>query len=80
MKVNMSSSDILILANAQRLSKVLAILYDGGKAAQEEPRLLGTTENRLGIEGWLKSQGHELIGKIAHSLVGDTFHSLPCSL
>ncbi|KZV81611.1 NAD-dependent formate dehydrogenase [Exidia glandulosa HHB12029] len=41
--------------------KVLAILYDGGKAAREEPRLLGTTENRLGIEQWLKDQGHELI-------------------
>ena len=47
--------------------KVLAILYDGGKAAEEEPRLLGTTENRLGIESWLKSQGHEFIGEIAHS-------------
>lgn len=28
--------------------KVLAILYDGGKAAEEEPRLLGTTENKVG--------------------------------
>ncbi|ELU38450.1 formate dehydrogenase [Rhizoctonia solani AG-1 IA] len=34
--------------------KVLAVLYDGGKAAQEEPRLLGTTENKLGIADWLK--------------------------
>jgi formate dehydrogenase len=41
--------------------KVLAILYDGGKAAQEEPRLLGTVENQLGIKEWLTSQGHELI-------------------
>ncbi|KAF8603542.1 NAD-dependent formate dehydrogenase [Ceratobasidium sp. AG-I] len=41
--------------------KVLAILYDGGKAAQEEPRLLGTTENKLGIADWLKERGHELI-------------------
>jgi len=41
--------------------KVLAILYDGGKAAQEEPRLLGTVENKLGISEWLSSQGHELI-------------------
>ncbi|KAJ7076335.1 NAD-dependent formate dehydrogenase, partial [Mycena belliarum] len=40
--------------------QVLAILYDGKQAAVEEPRLLGTTENRLGIEEWLKSQGHEL--------------------
>ncbi|KAF9529215.1 hypothetical protein CPB83DRAFT_852870 [Crepidotus variabilis] len=41
--------------------KVLAILYDGGKAAQEEPRLLGTVENKLGIKEWLESQGHEYI-------------------
>jgi len=40
---------------------VLAILYDGGKAAEEEPRLLGTVENKLGISEWLSSQGHELI-------------------
>ncbi|TFK23963.1 formate dehydrogenase [Coprinopsis marcescibilis] len=41
--------------------KVLAILYDGGKAAQEEPRLLGTVENKLGIKEWLESQGHEYV-------------------
>lgn len=41
--------------------KVLAILYDGGKAAEEEPRLLGTTENKLGIEKWLTEAGHTLI-------------------
>ncbi|KAG9127821.1 formate dehydrogenase (NAD+) [Ceratobasidium sp. 392] len=40
---------------------VLAVLYDGGKAAQEQPRLLGTTENKLGIANWLKEQGHELV-------------------
>ena len=27
--------------------QVLAILYDGHKAAEEEPRLLGTTENKV---------------------------------
>ncbi|KAF5351744.1 hypothetical protein D9756_007586 [Leucocoprinus leucothites] len=41
--------------------KVLVILYKGGKAAQEEPRLLGTVENKLGLESWLKGLGHELI-------------------
>jgi len=41
--------------------KVLAILYKGGHAAQEEPRLLGTVENQLGIKEWLTSQGHEYI-------------------
>ncbi|KAF8757217.1 Formate dehydrogenase [Rhizoctonia solani] len=45
--------------------KVLAVLYDGGKAAQEEPRLLGTTENKLGIADWLKERGHELIVSIS---------------
>jgi len=41
--------------------KVLAILYRGGEAAQQEPRLLGTVENQLGIREWLESQGHEYI-------------------
>ncbi|KAJ8090379.1 formate dehydrogenase (NAD+) [Marasmius tenuissimus] len=41
--------------------KVLAILYDGFKAAQQEPRLLGTVENKLGLAEWLKSRGHEYI-------------------
>ncbi|KAI0081349.1 NAD-dependent formate dehydrogenase [Panus rudis PR-1116 ss-1] len=41
--------------------KVLAILYRGGEAAQQEPRLLGTVENQLGIRQWLESQGHEFI-------------------
>ncbi|KZS93925.1 NAD-dependent formate dehydrogenase [Sistotremastrum niveocremeum HHB9708] len=40
---------------------VLAILYDGGSAAEQEPRLLGTTENKLGIANWLKENGHEFI-------------------
>ena len=41
--------------------KVLLVLYDGGKAAEEEPRLLGTIQNKLGIANWLKDQGHELV-------------------
>lgn len=41
--------------------KVLLVLYDGGKAAEEEPRLLGTIQNKLGIADWLKEQGHELV-------------------
>ncbi|KAF5368004.1 hypothetical protein D9758_004393 [Tetrapyrgos nigripes] len=41
--------------------KVLAILYNGFKAAQQEPRLLGTVENKLGLEKWLTSKGHELV-------------------
>ncbi|KAE9394570.1 NAD-dependent formate dehydrogenase [Gymnopus androsaceus JB14] len=42
--------------------KVLAILYTGARAAVQEPRLLGTVENKLGLEKWLASRGHELIG------------------
>ncbi|KAH9485108.1 formate dehydrogenase (NAD+) [Psilocybe cubensis] len=49
---------------------VLAILYEGGQAAKEEPRLLGTVENKLGIAEWLTSQGHELIGKVSSSKEG----------
>ncbi|EED82533.1 predicted protein [Postia placenta Mad-698-R] len=41
--------------------KVLAILYRGHEAAQQEPRLLGTVENELGLRPWLESQGHEFI-------------------
>ncbi|KAI0084040.1 NAD-dependent formate dehydrogenase [Irpex rosettiformis] len=41
--------------------KVLAILYSGGQAAKEEPRLLGTIENQLGIRDWLTKEGHEFI-------------------
>ncbi|KZT09699.1 uncharacterized protein LAESUDRAFT_516902 [Laetiporus sulphureus 93-53] len=41
--------------------QVLAILYRGGEAAKQEPRLLGTVENELGLRPWLESQGHELI-------------------
>ncbi|KAI0703440.1 NAD-dependent formate dehydrogenase [Cytidiella melzeri] len=41
--------------------KIIAILYSGGQAAKEEPRLLGTTENQLGIRDWLAEQGHELV-------------------
>lgn len=41
--------------------KVLCILYSGGRHASEEPRLLGTTENKLGLEQKLKELGHEFV-------------------
>lgn len=41
--------------------KVLAVLYSGGVHAQEEKRLLGTIENKLGIEKELKDAGHTLV-------------------
>ncbi|KAJ3477908.1 hypothetical protein NLI96_g10149 [Meripilus lineatus] len=44
-----------------RNMKVLAILYRGEEAARQEPRLLGTVENELGLRQWLESQGHEFI-------------------
>ncbi|KAI0790755.1 NAD-dependent formate dehydrogenase [Abortiporus biennis] len=44
-----------------RNMKILAILYQGGNAAKEEPRLLGTVENELGLREWLTSLGHEFI-------------------
>ncbi|KAJ3477905.1 hypothetical protein NLI96_g10147 [Meripilus lineatus] len=46
---------------SSRGMKVLAILYKGGEAAKQEPRLLGTVENELGLRSWLESQGHEYL-------------------
>jgi formate dehydrogenase len=33
----------------------------GKEHAKQEPRLLGTTENELGIRKWLEDQGHTLV-------------------
>jgi formate dehydrogenase len=44
-----------------QVKKVLCVLYDGHKAAQEESRLYGTTENKLGMEDFLKKQGIEFV-------------------
>ena len=52
---------IVILIHSCEQSKVLLVLYDGGKHAQEVPELLGTTENELGIRKWLEDQGHTLV-------------------
>jgi formate dehydrogenase len=41
--------------------KVLLVLYDGGKHAEEVDALLGTTQNELGIRKWLEDQGHTLV-------------------
>ncbi|KAL2264302.1 hypothetical protein VTK26DRAFT_7907 [Humicola hyalothermophila] len=41
--------------------KVLAVLYDGGEAAEQVPDLLGTTQNELGLRKWLEDQGHTLV-------------------
>ncbi|BFZ58037.1 formate dehydrogenase (NAD+) [Savitreella phatthalungensis] len=41
--------------------KVLGVFYKGGEHAKEQPKLLGTIENQLGIREWLESQGHEYV-------------------
>jgi formate dehydrogenase len=33
----------------------------GGIHAEQEPKLLGTTENELGLRQWLESKGHTLV-------------------
>ncbi|TIC71848.1 NAD-dependent formate dehydrogenase [Wallemia mellicola] len=48
-------------AAAVNKEKILAVLYSAGKYAKEQPKLLGTIENKLGIKEWLESQGHEYI-------------------
>lgn len=39
----------------------ILIHFQGFEHAKQQPRLLGTTENELGIRKWLEDQGHELI-------------------
>jgi len=43
------------------MGKVLLVLYDGNEHAKQEPKLLGTTENELGLRKWIESQGHTLV-------------------
>jgi len=50
-----------LTATSSRQGKVLLVLYDGGEHAQQEPQLLGTTENELGIRKWLEENGHTLV-------------------
>ncbi|KAB8416330.1 hypothetical protein FH972_024850 [Carpinus fangiana] len=50
-----------LTASTSRQGKVLLVLYDAGKHAEDQPRLLGCTENELGIRKWLEDQGHELV-------------------
>lgn len=53
--------------------KVLAVLYDGGQHAKDQPLLLGTTENELGIRKWLEDQGHTLVTTSDKDGEGSTF-------
>ncbi|RMJ26751.1 formate dehydrogenase [Aspergillus sp. HF37] len=50
-----------LTASAIRQGKVLLILYDGGEHAKDQPGLLGTTENELGLRKWVEDQGHSLV-------------------
>jgi len=43
------------------MGKVLLVLYDGGSHAKDQPKLLGATENELGLREWITAQGHELV-------------------
>jgi len=43
------------------MGKVLLVLYDGGEHSKQEPQLLGTTENELGLRKWIEEQGHTLV-------------------
>ncbi|OGM47983.1 formate dehydrogenase [Aspergillus bombycis] len=48
-------------SSASAQSKVLMVLYEGKEHAKQQPRLLGTVENELGIRKWLEDQGHTLV-------------------
>jgi formate dehydrogenase len=37
------------------------VLYDGGEDAKQEPRLLGTVQNELGLRKWAEENGHTLV-------------------
>ncbi|KAK4916909.1 hypothetical protein LTR28_013355, partial [Elasticomyces elasticus] len=50
-----------LTATSSRQGKVLLVLYDGQEHAQQEPQLLGTTENELGLRSWIEEQGHTLV-------------------
>ncbi|CAI4052440.1 hypothetical protein SKDZ_15G5180 [Saccharomyces kudriavzevii ZP591] len=41
--------------------KILLVLYEGGKHAEEQEKLLGCIENELGIRNFIEEQGYELI-------------------
>ncbi|GAA5824358.1 hypothetical protein JCM11251_000388 [Rhodosporidiobolus azoricus] len=41
--------------------KVLVILYDGGEHARQQPLLLGTTENAIGIHEFAKKRGLDVV-------------------
>ncbi|EGW29867.1 formate dehydrogenase-like protein [Spathaspora passalidarum NRRL Y-27907] len=41
--------------------KVLLVLYEGGEHAKQQPKLLGTIENELGLRKFIEDHGYELV-------------------
>ncbi|KAL4871992.1 hypothetical protein BDV12DRAFT_193789 [Aspergillus spectabilis] len=58
---NYTPGSRMLTASANLQGKVLMVLYDGGSHAKDQPGLLGTTENELGIRKWLEDQGHTVV-------------------
>lgn len=56
----MAQSGIEKLAGKEGV-KVTAVLYKGGKAAENEPRMLGSVEQELGLREFLEDRGHTLV-------------------
>ena len=46
---------------APSLTSFADTVTQGKEHAEMEPRLLGTTENELGIRKWIEDQGHTLV-------------------
>lgn len=44
--------------------KILLVLYEGGKHAQEQKKLLGCIEHELGIREFIEENGYELVATI----------------
>ena len=51
------------LSQASRacLKQLANTFQQGHEHAKQEPRLLGTTENELGLRKWIEDQGHTLV-------------------
>jgi formate dehydrogenase len=56
LKIHASNWALPNLQNA-----ILTQQLQGGEHAVQEPQLLGTTENELGIRKWIEEQGHTLV-------------------
>ena len=41
--------------------KIVAVLYQGGQVARNNPELLGCAENALGLREFLEGEGHEFV-------------------